>query len=436
MHTLNRKNSGKSPFHTSSKAAGVALATLLFAALFGFNRFSITAAASAPSVSTSTSSSLQGQIDANNQQIAILNQEIATYQAELQQIGSDKRTLQQAINALDLQKRELEAQVYLTQRQINTTQLQIQQLGGAITNTQQTIAMDKAVLAEELRNMQVNDSQPLIEQLLSAGGLQQAVSDLNTTMEIQQGMQGNIQSLGTQENVLTTSQNLSKQKQASLSVQKTSLVTQQQSLVATEHAKTQLLAETNAKQSTYEKLLAEAQAELASFSAFTQNAGGSKLLGNQTVCDAWGCYYNQRDTAWGSDSLNGTKYNLASDGCLITAMAMMMTHYGYRNVTPVTINSNPSNFAAYYPAYLLFTIHADGVAATRISSYINSTLATGNPVVVGLHAYGGTHYVVLVARQGSDYIMKDPYVANGNDIPFSSHYSMREIFGVTKVVIS
>ena len=436
MHTPNRKNSGKSPFYAGPKAAGAVTAALIFTALFVFARFSISAAATIPAVSASTVSSLQGQIDANNQQIAIFNQEIATYQAELQQIGSDKRTLQQAINALDLQRRELEAQVYLTQRQINTTQLQIQQLGGAISNTQQTITIDKVALAKEIRDIQENDSQSLIEQLLSAGGLQQAVSDLNTTMEVQQGIQGNIQSLATQKNSLTTSQDLSKQKQVSLSAQKTDLVTQQQSLVATEHAKTQLLAETNDKQSAYEKLLTEAQVELASISTFTQNAGGSKLLGNQTVCDSWGCYYNQRDTAWGSDSLNGTRYNLASDGCLVTAMAMMMTHYGYRGVTPVTINSNPSNFAAYYPAYLLFTIHADGVSATRISSYINSTLATGNPVIVGLHAYGGTHYVVLVGRQGNDYIMKDPYVANGNDIPFSSHYSMREIFDVTKVVVS
>ena len=44
-------------------------------------------------------------------------------------------------------------------------------------------------------------------------------------------------------------------------------------------------------------------------------------------------------------------------------MAMVMTHYGYRDVTPVTINSNPENFAAYYPAYLLTTINVDGVSA-------------------------------------------------------------------------
>ena len=91
---------------------------------------------------------------------------------------------------------------------------------------------------------------------------------------------------------------------------------------------------------------------------------------------------------------NGTKYSLASDGCLVTAMAMVLTHYGYRDVTtPVTINSNPNNFASYYPAYLLMTINVDGASATRITAAIDAILATGNPVIAGLHAYGGTHFV-------------------------------------------
>ena len=54
---------------------------------------------------TAATSSLQEQIDANNQQIANLNQQIATYQDQLQQIGADKKTLQQAISALNLHAR-------------------------------------------------------------------------------------------------------------------------------------------------------------------------------------------------------------------------------------------------------------------------------------------------------------------------------------------
>ena len=141
-------------------------------------------------------------------------------------------------------------------------------------------------------------------------------------------------------------------------------------------AKQTLLTQTQGNEANYQKLLSQAQAQLASFSRFTANAGGSSLLSGQTSCDDWGCYYNQRDTQWGGLSLNGTQYSLASDGCLVTSMAMMLTHYGHRGVTPISINSNPDNFASYYPAYLLYTIHVDGVTAQLVGASIDSTLSS------------------------------------------------------------
>jgi peptidoglycan hydrolase CwlO-like protein len=383
-----------------------------------------------------TTSSLQSQIDANNAQIATLNQQIATYQAELQQVGANKKTLQAAINTLDLQRSKVQTQVAVTEQQIGITKLQIQQLGGEITDTQQTIASEQAALAANLITLQKADNQPLIMQVLSSATLSQTWDDVNATLQMQHAIQNSMQTLQAQESALADSQVATQQKQTTLTSQQQSLASQQQSLVATEQSKDQLLTETNAQESTYEKLLAAAEAQLNSFSAFTQNAGGSKLLGNQTICDAWGCYYNQRDSAWGNDSLDGTKYNLASDGCLVTAMAMVMTHYGYHDVTPVTINSDPSNFAAYYPAYLLATINVDGVSATRKAAAIDATLAGGNPVIVGLNAYGGTHYVVFISGANGNYIMRDPYITDGKDISFSAHYSMKDIFGVTRVIIS
>jgi hypothetical protein len=182
--------------------------------------------------------------------------------------------------------------------------------------------------------------------------------------------------------------------------------------------------------------LVQAQAELKSFSNFTKNAGGDQLLSNQTVCDSWGCYYNQRDSSWGGEPLNGTGYTLAGDGCLVTSMAMVMTHYGYRNVTPAIINANPNNFAAYFPAYLLNTISVGLVTATRKTATIDATLATGNPVIIGMNVYGGTHFIVLVSGNSGNYIMRDPYLANGKDISFSSHYNLGEIYSISNVVIN
>ena len=67
---------------------------------------------------------------------------------------------------------------------------------------------------------------------------------------------------------------------------------------------------------------------------------------------------------------------------------------------------------------------------------IDATLATGNPVVIGLNAYGGTHFVVFVSGSKGNYLMRDPYIANGKDISFSTHYAIKDIFSIAKVVIS
>ncbi|MCL4392365.1 hypothetical protein M1413_03470 [Patescibacteria group bacterium] len=388
---------------------------------------------------TSTLDSLQNQINLSDQQINALNQQIATYQTQLKQIGADKRTLQQAINALNLRRSEVEAQVNATQYQIKVTELQIQQSGVQIASAEQEIATDQAALEESLRLLQTTGDQSLLIRILSSGTITEAWNNTNAVLQLQNNIQNNIQTLQQQEQDLANLRTTSQQKQATLASQQQSLASQQQSLMVTVQSKAQLLQETNAQQSNYEQLLAAAEAEIHGFSTFSENAGGSKLIQSQTACDSWGCYYNQRDALWGNDPLNGTRYDLASDGCLITALAMVMTHYGYRDVTPVTINVNPDNFASYYPASLLTTVHVNGMTVSRVRilrSSIDGVLATGNPVIVGLRAYGGTHFVVLVSGKRGNYLMRDPYVPYGDDISFGSKYSMRDIFSVAKVVIS
>jgi peptidoglycan hydrolase CwlO-like protein len=414
-----------------------AVVFLRFSAVVAHAQVATASTTSATAAATSTAtSSLQSQIDANNQQIASLNQQIAEYQAELTQAGADRKTLTAAISALDLERKKVQAQVAATEREISVTQLQIQQLGGEMVDTKATIATDQEAVAANLRVLQQSDGETLMMQVLRSGTLADSWVSANATLQVQAAVQNSMQELSAQEASLANSETASKQKQTSLAAEQQSLAAEQASLAATTQSKNQLLAATKAKESIYEQLLAAAQAELNSFSTFAENAGGSKLLAGQTDCDSWGCYYNQRDAMWGNIPLDGTKYKIASDGCLVTSLAMVMTHYGYHDVTPVTINSNPDNFAAYYPAYLLATVNVDGVTATRKTAAIDATLATGNPVIVGLHAYGGTHYVVFVSGRRGSYIMRDPYIADGKDISFAANYSLRDIFGVTKVVIS
>jgi predicted double-glycine peptidase len=119
-------------------------------------------------------------------------------------------------------------------------------------------------------------------------------------------------------------------------------------------------------------------------------------------------------------------------------MAMVYTHYGHKDVTPQSINSNSSNFAGIPPALLKLSISANGISASRVSTSIDSTLSSGDPVIVGISYDGGPysdHFVVLISGSNGNYQMNDPFTAGGHDIPFTSHYSLSSIREIYKVNI-
>jgi peptidoglycan hydrolase CwlO-like protein len=418
-----------------SKRLAAAAGTLLLTGLLGARLFPATLARAA---ATST----QSQIDAQNAKIAQLTAEIAQYQAQINSAKVNKQTLQNALDSLSAQLAKVKAQASVTQSQINITNLRIAQLGASIESAQQTIDADSAALAENIRSLAEADDVPPVIRLISSGSLSEAWQDADQVIEVHNGIESQVSDLSAQKDMLADSKSKSQQQQQTLSAQKQQLTRQQSSISQTANSKTRLLKETDSQEATYEKLLAQAQAELASFSTFANNAGGKGILTNQTRCDSWGCYYNQRDSQWGNDPLDGTQYTMKADGCLVTSMAMVMTHYGYGSVTPVTINSNPSDFAAYYPADLLVNnVPIAGATVTRVSigtkqANIDAVLKTGNPVVVGIHAYGGTHYIVFTSGAKGVYTMRDPYQPNADDVPFTKYYSLSEIFYAAKVVIS
>jgi peptidoglycan hydrolase CwlO-like protein len=383
---------------------------------------------------------VQQQIDAANAQIQSLQNQISQYEKTLSDLGNQKQSLQNEIKLLDVSRQKVNANISVTQAKINQTSLELTQLGGAITDKQSRIESDTSSIGESLRGVNQTDENTLVEQLLTSNGLLEAWNDVSQTATLNAALRDDVNDLTVTKTSLTKDYNATQVEQAQLVTLKKQLAAQQAQLDQNRKQKNALLAQTNNSEATYQELLADAKAELASFAAFVANAGGAGILGQETVCDSWGCYYNQRDADWGDMFLSGTKDRLAAAGCLVTSMAMVMTHYGYRNVTPVVINSDPSNFSAV-GGLLLKTVSAGGVSATRTNESvstktIDAILAKGTPVIVGLHAYGGTHFVVLVKDTGSDYLMRDPYIQNGKDISFLAHYSFKNIYEVNRVVIN
>lgn len=218
---------------------------------------------------------------------------------------------------------------------------------------------------------------------------------------------------------------------------KTELNQQNIQLAQQKQEKDALLTATQGNESRYEELLAAARAQLAAINNFVSNLGGAGILSNQTYHSDWGTYYNQRDSQWANHGIGSSSESIANVGCLVTSIAMVMSHYG-KGASPADVASTLDLFVPG-TAYMYQGSHSvAGATVTRTTtstSAIDGELASGNPVIVGL--YGGpAHFVVLKSGSGGSYTMNDPFVENGHDIAFTSHYSMGAISEVDIVRVN
>ncbi|MDO8269712.1 MAG: C39 family peptidase [Candidatus Levybacteria bacterium] len=361
----------------------------------------------------------------------------AFLQKKLSDVQGQGKTLSSQIAAAD-------TQIKLSEAKIQSTQYQIEELEDDIDITKTKISSSEgdlertsyAFLGRAKAVYQVGTVDPW-QVLLTASNLDNFFMRLKYLKIVQLFDKRNIYAAEQAKVNYANQQEIledKKQEQEALS-KKLEAFTEQ--LNQDKDQKKKLLAETQGSEANYQRLLSQARAQLEGFRNFTTTQGGASILSGQTSCDDWGCYYNQRDSQWGNQSLNGTQYTLASDGCLVTSMAMVYTHYGNRGVTPATINSNPGNFASYYPAYLLKRISAEGKTTDRVYSEVDAVLSAGNPLVVGISYDGGglaDHFVVFRSGSNGNYYMNDPFTPGGKNISYQERYPGVRIVSYEKVV--
>jgi peptidoglycan hydrolase CwlO-like protein len=155
------------------------------------------------------------------------------------------------------------------------------------------------------------------------------------------------------------------------------------------------------------------EAQLASLLAFSEGQGGD-IVSPEYLADGWGNYYNQRDARWGNIYMGSSGYEVWQIGCLISSVAMVNSHFGYDNVTPGVIAANPGNFTGgglLYNFALNVPGHPAMINNSPTKAWIDGILDQGGTVIVGMFINtGGTHFVVLVGRNGPyDYWINDPW---------------------------
>ena len=137
-------------------------------------------------------------------------------------------------------------------------------------------------------------------------------------------------------------------------------------------------------------------------------------------------YYSQQDPKWKQDILGfgGPGDTIGYVGCALTSTAMLVSGHGYTE-TPQTLNQKLKNVNGFVSAGIRWSgvtqIFPQISVKSNIScinadaplDLIDSSLAAGQPVIVMVDSTPAagllTHWVVLYAREGNDYLMLDPW---------------------------
>ncbi len=362
-----------------------------------------------------------------------IQEKISCLEAKKAELATQSRTLSNQIE-------QFNTQIRLTELKIAQTEDKISLLGGRIDQLQASLMnLNEAFSSRVIETYKIARFTDGFTFVVTAGDIGEIFSRFHYLRKIQEGDRSLLLRL-------TNAQNTYKEEKTDQEKLQEELESQQQVLGAQKAAKANLLASTKGEEARYQRLLAQAKAQLAAFSRFVASQGGATILSNQTKSiDGWGYYYNQRDSQWGNMAMGNSSSSMAEYGCLVTSMAMVTSHHG-KSLKPSDIAATPSVFFGDTAYMNQGTWTAAGVTTTRtrvcswcgestVRQKIDEEVNAGRPVVVGL--YGGPdHFIVILRKEGDNYIMNDPFIPDGGNKPLSDKYSVSDISTVDIVRVN
>lgn len=346
----------------------------------------------------------------------------------LYQLASQHKTLSATLEYLNTQISLTQIQISRTQAELKILEKDLKNLGDRIADLNTSLDDLSQILVRHVRGTysqsRLNDPVYLF---FTSKGFTEFINRYQYLKAVQNNDKKIMKAMEVSRQNYNIQKTLKEQKQQE--VEKLDLLQKQQQTKLTNQQteKQHLLELTKNDEKKYQELLQEAAKQTQAFRRFVTSQGGASILNNQTKCDGWGCYYNQRDQEWGNQQLGISGLSTAEFGCLVTSVSMIASHYG-KDVKPSDIAREPTAFWLE-SAYLLHNFTTKGVKiniTTVNSSRLDEELSAGRPVIVGLYS-GPDHFIVIKGKNDKGYIMNDPFMENGNDKPFDEKYKISDI---------
>ncbi|MEX2043660.1 MAG: C39 family peptidase [Patescibacteria group bacterium] len=200
-------------------------------------------------------------------------------------------------------------------------------------------------------------------------------------------------------------------------------------LEAVREAKQQLLESTRGQEDVFQRQYEALHEQLIELGLFGKS--GCSRVGSRIWPGTDG-YFNQCDPRWSDATLGYSDSSTLGDyGCGVASLAMVYKTYGgIGNTNPLQMNQALRAVVAFqddllwwnrvggaYGKTLNATVHNSGTDWGDI----NRQLDLGRPVIVWVDRGSINHYVVLLRRSGSSYLMHDPI--EGPNLRFADYYS-------------
>ena len=363
------------------------------------------------------------------------DQKVTCYENKVKESLGQQKTLSSTIAYLDSKIALTQTQVYQTEAEIEKVEEEVATLSVKINRLDENLIDVSKLLVHRVGAIYKRRYIKPFYLFFSSGGFNEFFEKNKYLKVAQTNDKKLLLEMQESKNNLENKKHLKEEKQKELENLKITL--QQQKSVVTRQIqeKEKLLAITKNDEIKYQDLLTKARAQRAAFGRFT---AGATILSDQTKCDDWGCYYNQRDSQWGNKSIGNSISSMAQYGCLVTSMAMVASHYG-KSLTPGDIANSTDPFVPGTAYMWQGTWTVNGVTTTRTNlgsslSNIDNELNAGRPVIVGI--YGGPdHFLVIKSKEDDEYIMHDPFPDGTANVKFTSKYPLNAISQVDKVTV-
>lgn len=365
-----------------------------------------------------------------------ISKQVADKQAEIQKLETQLADTRNQEKTLKSQLDLIDGQTKITALKIEETNLKIEKLKREIADLLNRIkrigatldSLSEILLQRIVQTYKYSNDVSTLNLLFSSHGLTELIERLKY---IQVAQAYNKQKLY---ELQATKLAYNDQKQDKLTRQQEAeklnndLVSYKKQLDQQKKTKQELLTQTQGDEATYQKLLAQAQAQLAAFSSFVQSEGGVTLISADPNWPSG--YFSQRDIRWGELFIGNSHISIGAAGCLVTSVAMTLTHRGNAQ-TPITIGSNDSYF--FLGNFIWSGITSLGFNTperTTDTSNIDKVLNAGKWAIVGISYTSNAssepfHFVVITSKNGNDYNLFDPW--KGPNISFNNNYSGKYI---------